>query len=293
MKFLKKLRIIYFKFMKKYAIVDLKGGLGNQIFQYSFARYLEKIGFSVKYNLNFYHIDNTNNTRREFLLDRLDIKLREVNLFFLKFVNFLNFLANSKKIKKIFPFFKKYIFKYFKEKDFKNDSLLNHYPIFNYFDGYWQSNEHHLIIQKNELSSHFGLIKKSFQNEKVMIHVRRSDYLKLGIELPIDYYSEALKLLESKLGPFQFDIYTDDYEWVLNQEIFKSFQNIYTDKDDALASFKQMIGYQHYIIANSTYSYLAAFFGEEKQSEIMMPYKWSKNKDENFLTKNNWTKVKF
>jgi hypothetical protein len=54
-----------------------------------------------------------------------------------------------------------------------------------------------------------------------------------------------------------------------------------------------MIGYQHYIIANSTYSYLAALFGEEKPSQIMMPYKWNKNKDENFLTENNWTKVKF
>ena len=292
MKFQKKLRIIYFKFMKKYAIVEIKGGLGNQIFQYSFGSYLEKMGFSVKYNLAFYHTDS-NNTKREFLLDRLNIKLRRVNLIYLKFVNFLNFLANSRKINKIFPFFKKYIFKYFKEKDFKNDFLLNHYPILNYFDGYWQNNEYHLITQKNELSSNFGLTKKSFQNEKVMIHVRRSDYLKLGIELTIDYYFEALKLLKYKLGPFQFDIYTDDYEWVLNQEIFKSCQNIYTEKDDVVTSFKQMIEYQHYIIANSTYSYLAALFGEEKQSEILMPYKWSKNKDENFLTKNNWTKVKF
>ena len=30
--------------MIKYAIVEIKGGLGNQIFQYSFAKYLENVG---------------------------------------------------------------------------------------------------------------------------------------------------------------------------------------------------------------------------------------------------------
>lgn len=279
--------------MKKYAIVEIKGGLGNQIFQYSFSNYLKKMGFSVKYNLDFYQTDDTNNTQREFLLDTLNVELEPANLFYIKFINFLNFLVNSRKISKTLPFLKKHIFKYFKEKDFKSDDLLDHYPVFNYFDGYWQNNENHIIIQKNELFSKFKLNKTSFQNKKAMIHVRRSDYLQLGIELPLEYYVEALKLLENKIGQFHFDIYTDDYEWVMKQKIFSSYQNIYTEKDDPVTTFKNMIGYQHYIIANSTYSYLAALFGEEKLSQIMMPYKWNKNKDESFLTENNWTKVRF
>tara|TARA_Y100000389_G_C17439952_1_gene507940 strand:- start:208 stop:1047 length:840 start_codon:yes stop_codon:yes gene_type:complete len=279
--------------MKKYAIVEIKGGLGNQIFQYSFSNYLKKMGFSIKYNLDFYQTDDTNNTQREFLLDTLNVELEPANLFYIKFINFLNFLVNSRKINKILPFLKKHIFKYFKEKDFKSDDLFDHYPVFNYFDGYWQNNENLIIIQKNELFSKFRLSKTSFQNKKTMIHVRRSDYLQLGIELPLEYYVEAFKLLENKIGKFNFDIYTDDYGWVMKQEIFSSCQNIYTEKDDTVTTFKNMIGYQHYIIANSTYSYLAALFGEEKLSQIMMPYKWSKNKDENFLTENNWTKVKF
>lgn len=279
--------------MKKYAIVEIKGGLGNQIFQYSFSNYLKKMGFSIKYNLDFYQTDDTNNTQREFLLDTLNVELEPANLFYIKFINFLNFLVNSRKISKTLPFLKKHIFKYFKEKDFKSDDLLDHYPVFNYFDGYWQNNENLIIIQKNELFSKFRLSKTSFQNKKTMIHVRRSDYLQLGIELPLEYYVEAFKLLENKIGKFNFDIYTDDYGWVMKQEIFSSCQNIYTEKDDTVTTFKNMIGYQHYIIANSTYSYLAALFGEEKPSQIMMPYKWNKNKDENFLTENNWTKVKF
>ena len=78
-----------------------------------------------------------------------------------------------------------------------------------------ENNENLITVQKNELFSKFRLSKTSFQNKKAMIHVRRSDYLQLGIELPLEYYVEALKLLENKIDQFHFDIYTDDYEWVL------------------------------------------------------------------------------
>ena len=43
-KFLKKQKNFYFNIMKKYAVVEIKGGLGNQIFQYSFGCHLEKRG---------------------------------------------------------------------------------------------------------------------------------------------------------------------------------------------------------------------------------------------------------
>ena len=39
--------------MRKLAIVEIKGGLGNQVFQYSFGKYLESSGFRVLYNLDF------------------------------------------------------------------------------------------------------------------------------------------------------------------------------------------------------------------------------------------------
>ena len=42
--------------MRKYAIVEIKKVFGNQIFQYSFAKYLESVGFKVLYNLNFLNL---------------------------------------------------------------------------------------------------------------------------------------------------------------------------------------------------------------------------------------------
>ena len=55
-----------------------------------------------------------------------------------------------------------------------------------------------------------------------MVHVRRTDYLKLNQELDEDYYLKAIKLMESKVKNFNYSIFTDDKEWVENQTFQKN-----------------------------------------------------------------------
>lgn len=38
----------------KLCIVEIKGGFGNQLFQYNFASYLKSIGYKVRVNTSFY-----------------------------------------------------------------------------------------------------------------------------------------------------------------------------------------------------------------------------------------------
>ena len=53
--------------------------------------------------------------------------------------------------------------------------------------------------------------KQKFSSKPdVVIHVRRNDYLKLGIELNLKYYTESIRYLENKLENFKFDVFTDD-----------------------------------------------------------------------------------
>jgi len=53
--------------MSKYAVVNLKGGLANQIFQISFANYLKHNGFKTFVDTSFY--DNDHMFPRELELD--------------------------------------------------------------------------------------------------------------------------------------------------------------------------------------------------------------------------------
>ena len=284
--------------MRKLAIVEIKGGLGNQVFQYSFGKYLESSGFRVLYNLDFFTSSKNleNVTERDFLLKELSCEINEVSRLMQKLSDTFNYLINSKKIKSIFPFINKYIYQYLKEKDYDKDLEYKDYLIINYFDGYWQNNIYHLKTQKESLLNIFHINNQdieSLNNDRVLIHVRRQDYLKLGIDLPQNYYENSINLLKKDLKEFEFDIFTDDKEWVLNQNIFSDFRNIYGEDDDPIESFKKMLCYKHFIIANSTYSYLAAFFGEKQDSKVFMPYKWSVNKNKDFLTHNSWKKVQF
>ncbi len=284
--------------MRKYAIVEIKGGLGNQVFQYSFGKYLENLGFRVLYNLDFFksskNLDNV--TKRDFLLDELSCEIKEVSRFIKKLSDTFNYLVNSKKIKRFFPFINNYIYQYLKDKNYDQDLEYKNYLIINYFDGYWQNNIYHLKTQKESLLNIFNINNQdieSLNNNRVLIHVRRQDYLKLGINLPKSYYENSINLLKKELEEFEFDIFTDDKEWVLSQNVFSDFRKIYGEDSEPTMSFKKMLCYKHFIIANSTYSYLAAFFGEKQDSKVLMPYRWSAKKNKDFLTDNSWKKVQF
>ena len=58
--------------MKKIAIVYIKGGLGNQIFQISFANYLSNLGLKVFVNLS--------NFKKSKKIKNLDVDLRQFNI---------------------------------------------------------------------------------------------------------------------------------------------------------------------------------------------------------------------
>jgi len=279
--------------MKKIAIIEVKGGLGNQLFQYNFSRIFSDKDFIVFYNFNFFknfEKFEENNTKRELQLSFLNYKFKETNTFFLNAVKLLNIFINSKKLNKFFPFVNKYIFKFYKERDFDKNFKQNKFALINYFDGYWQDIKY--------LSNHEGLLKDLFVDKQkfsskpdVAIHVRRNDYLKLGIELNLKYYTESIGYLENKLESFKFDVFTDDKKWVLEQNIFSNCNNIYDNFDEPIKAFQMMRSYKHFIIANSTFSYLAAFLSDSNDSIVCYPSIWNRNKEFNSLKNRNWIEV--
>lgn len=281
--------------MKKYAIVEIKGGLGNQIFQLVFGDILKDNGFKVYYNLRFFNLvtkDPFSNTKRDSVLNNLNICIDEINIIFLKSIELLNYLINSKTIKKLFPFINNKFFKFFKERDFDFDKP---FAKINYFEGYWQ-NPKYLKSKSDFLNKILNTdsIKSNIKtNNLVMVHVRRGDYLDLGINLPITYYQKSFELLEEKIGKFNYDIFTDDKPWVSKQKLFDNSNNIIDDKKNAFDTFVDMMQYKHFIIANSTYSYLAAFTKKDNDSHVLMPNVWIDNSKDNPILNIDWLKVDF
>lgn len=108
----------------------------------------------------------------------------------------------------------------------------------------------------------------------VAVHVRRGDYLSfqnIHPVLPIEYYKEAMKHFKNE----EFTIFSDDIEWCKENITGKKISYFEPNGNDWLA-FSWMASHQKFIIANSSYSFWAAYLSE-KDSEIIAPKTWVLN----------------
>jgi hypothetical protein len=149
------------------------------------------------------------------------------------------------------PFF------HYKEIPFsKNLDLHGYFQSYKYFDSY--RNDIIKLLTPNDLPS-----KKMGVTS---IHVRRTDYLvHKGCYTILDkkYYSEAMKNFNS------FLVFSDDIEFCKKEFIGPQFKFQHSDPVTDLAS---MISCENHIIANSSFSWWAAYLSQD--SNVIAPASW-------------------
>lgn len=271
------------------AVIEIKGGFGNQIFQFAFAKYLSDLGCEVK--VNFQNISKFNLNHECFGFE-LSSK------FMVYILNLIYKFNESKKLNFIFKIFFKNIFqKFAKPEHFSVDKI----KFFNHFDGYWQDV---LILEKYKNYVKESLEKyESFENSKgnyeinglTLLHVRRGDYIDLNENLTLSFYEEAIDYCKKNIENFKYDVFTDDKNWVVNQKLFNEALNIYgpsKDLDSLLYEVSKMMKYEHYIIGNSSFSLIPAVTSEVPGSINVVADPWFRNAFRNLNFKENWIKVK-
>ena len=287
--------------MKK-ATVFLKGGFGNQLFQFSFAEYLRKNNYKVDINSGL--LNQTGKyTPRELILPVKYFGFNEQKYINKKkFEYFLRINSSSTIKNSIFEqFFND--FKYTKENS--NFRKLNNKHFF--FNGYWKNMEYVVTnkefiktsISNNEVIK--NQLSRDTKKNYVMIHVRRGDFVKLGWNLDLSYYEKSLNLLKQKFNNINIDIFTDDKEWVEDQKIFYGAKNIFSqesahksgkdDKEETINTFSKMLGYSNFITGNSSFAFWAAYLKCNDSSFITVPNPWFKNHNHPTLKMDNWLEV--
>ncbi|KAI0560378.1 Glycosyl transferase family 11 [Gracilaria domingensis] len=115
----------------------------------------------------------------------------------------------------------------------------------------------------------------------ISIHVRRGDYLKkfnkgLLEPLSLDYYRHALKRVPDD-GIFL--IFSDDPKWC-EENVFRVFSGyrkriitVVQERDPAVALLMMSLS-DHFIIANSTFSWWAAYLGQNPKKIVIAPKNW-------------------
>ena len=124
------------------------------------------------------------------------------------------------------------------------------------------------------------------------IHVRRGDYVSNvksfdfhGI-CEVTYYKNAIEQLNAKLDNPTYFIFSDDVQWVRNNFNFISNYTLVSDnaEQNNFEDFRLMRFCKHQIIANSTFSWWAAWLSDNPKS-VIAPSKWFGPNNADKLTK--------
>jgi hypothetical protein len=287
-------------------IVNAKGGLGNQMFQYAIARaYAEK--YSTEFKLDIRSLGSVSvygyELERVFNIDESIAKSKDL----LKVLSF----AKNKYIYKIISKLNKWI-KINKniliEEKLKYDQKLMLRTGNLYLDGYWQSHKYFIdyldkIKQdfnfKNELSElNIELKDKIHNSNSVSIHVRRGDYIAnnnlINFACPLEYYTKSMDLISKEVENPSYFVFSDDINWARSN--IKSTEKIYfIDINIGRNSYidMQLMSYCcHHIIANSTFSWWGAMLSKNSTGIKIMPKKWFKDEGiEHDIHPNGWLLV--
>lgn len=115
---------------------------------------------------------------------------------------------------------------------------------------------------------------KKYNYEIVAVHVQRGDYENLTgkfIDLcSTNYYENAFAIMKQKcLGKkIKFLIFSNDISFVEKHDLFKNNEIIRSN--DPIFSFLLMTFCDHYIIANSSYSWWSAYLSRNKDYKIVL-----------------------
>lgn len=258
-------------------------GLGNQLFQYAYARALElRTGQKVYLDISEYEMKPQ--PIREYELCHFRIRQPVIHCAkVLPFVNRDKYYAKDMRRLKYFPVgLVKEDDCYFKQELCALNGLL-------YIKGWFQSEKYfkeftHSIREelypRNKISISRKLKRILEFDNTVSVHIRRGDFKKYRNILSDEYYEKAKEMISRLIGEPYFIIFSDDIPYVKENMNFepKCFyvepKYLYKDYEELMI----MSRCKHNIIANSTFSWWGAWLNCNENKIVIAPKKWFPDK---------------
>ena len=279
-------------------IVNLKGGMGNQMFQYALYKALSMRGKWVM--LDFSHIrDDMNLINRSTIFDayKLDKHYVDFGRVFNKIVS--QFLM---------PVFKKVVGVYMEKEEGRLDSEIEDLKK-GYLEGYWQT-EKYFKEYRSEICEDFSLLHDLSEENKnmlekiaaepcaVSIHIRLGDYTTpvneslFGGICTEEYYKKAIEYINQKYKRVKFFVFSNgegnitDVLSGINYEVV----NI-NDENTGWADMYLMSQCNHNIIANSSFSWWGAWLNQNENKTVIAPQKWINGQNMTDICPDEWERI--
>lgn len=258
-------------------IVQLSGGLGNQLFQYAFYLILKKAGHVC-------YIDDV--TCYNEARDR-NVQLGYVGANYDK--------AETEDILRLTDH-KRNLINWLRRRITGSRDVIRHegdeVTADGYWIGYWQSADGFDEIADDIRANVFGsgfrdevinspLAKEICDAESVSIHIRRGDYLNPDVQAVYggictdEYYEAAIKHMLGKHPDCRFFVFSNDTDWVKQNLTIDNMVVVEgSDENHGYRDMYLMSLCKHNILANSSFSWWAAWLNNNPEKIILGPSVW-------------------
>ena len=271
-------------------LVEVSGGLGNQMFQYACGKALAiRNNAALALDLSWFERQEL----RQFELWRYAIRHEEcahAGLLSLRTAHKLRrwgerLLFGNRRIR---------------EKSTGYDDTVFHAKGNLYLQGFWQSEKYFrdckepikeelCLVEPLDAANQAWANKIQQSKNAVSVHIRRGDYLTVPAnqvtfeELSIEYYNNALKIMEALLGEINVFVFSNDLLWA-RENLISDAPMFFVDANDEHNGHKDMRLMSlcsHNIIANSTFSWWGAWLNRNPNKIVISPRTWFKKEDMN------------
>ena len=259
------------------SIVRLKGGLGNQMFQYAFYLALRE-----KHPLTCFLFDD-----EEVQFCHHGISLEGV--FGIKLAQKVKWF---RRLRRHIPIILRKVCRVEQKNSLQYDKrYLSERGLVTWYEGYWQSEKYFNPVadkvrqvfrfRENLMSERTLQLAETLRNENhVSVHIRRGDYIPLTEYHGLcdeNYYRIAMRHIRERIPDAVFVFFSDDMTWV--KQHLNEKDSIYVDWNEGKESWQDMylmVQCKHHIVANSSFSWWGAWLNEHPEQLVVAPSQWFK-----------------
>ncbi len=201
-----------------------------------------------------------------------------------------------------------------KRRTMLNEKIFGHYysEVFEksdcYYDGYWQNERYFSDIRQEILMAYMpisidqrnaSVARKLSTSNSVSIHVRHGDFLDKKLYRGIcdlDYYRTAIERMMKETDVELFCIFSNDIEWCKENIVPMLYGKDYILADwntgaDSYLDMYLMSQCRNNIIAHSSFSWWGAWLNQYPQKIVIGPRKWVNIKNSEFQLNPSWIKI--
>lgn len=268
-------------------IVKFEGGLGNQLFQYAAGcRLAHKLGTELKFDLSVVKRPSFPGNHDYYRLDKFNV--REI-------------FATPEEIAALKNF------RHVQEGNFSLSDVLS-CPDNVYLEGFWQDERYFadiadIIRREFTLKNPLGAAARYWQEKisaaqcSVSIHVRHGDYLSLeslqihGV-LPLNYYRHCVDQLKQLCPNLTVFVFSDNLNWCRKNFHFGVPTKFVAGEGLTDAEELHLMSLcKHNVIANSSFSWWAAWLNQNPDKKVFAPDPWFVGGHERNTLPAAWTKI--